>query len=492
MRWVLAAVAGLSGCVPFTAPESLDYEAPRVADRGEGVLRVVSWNIETVGEPGTLEYDAALDILDRLSPDVVALNEIADSEDAGYAEWLAIDAGFDHVIIGDSVGFGADRNAILSMHPLENAVGLEAPDLSGDPDANDITRSFVKATVVTSGGELDVVSMHWKSGLFGDDEAEFRRVLEAHRAIEAMTPGQPTLLTGDFNDDIQDSSDFPATFTSLPFGLPSSFWLGADLWDTLNGPGLPNDVFLPLLEADLVIPDIRQRSGTDATRPTSNRRLDYIVHTQDIDVRGTETFDCNDQDRPGGVELYGSRISNDACEDAADHLAVVMDLVLPEPVGGNPGPDPDPDPDPVPTAGDLVITELLPNPDACSDSDGEWVELHNASDLVYALDGLVLEDASGNTGVVASIDGDAEIGPGETVVLGRGDAPCGVSDALTYGAGLSLNNGGDTVTLWFDDLALDTVAYPGSAADPDVSWVVEGDTGCEAVPTPGVPNEACP
>ena len=39
------------------------------------------------------------------------------------------------------------------------------------------------------------------------------------------------------------------------------------------------------------------------------------------------------------------------------------------------------------TVGDLVITELMTNPDNVMDIDGEWVELHNASDRALMLNG---------------------------------------------------------------------------------------------------------
>ena len=40
-------------------------------------VRVATWNIESVGAPGSSEYSASLDVLARIAADVVALNEIA-------------------------------------------------------------------------------------------------------------------------------------------------------------------------------------------------------------------------------------------------------------------------------------------------------------------------------------------------------------------------------------------------------------------------------
>jgi exonuclease III len=39
-------------------------------------VRVLTWNLETVGAKGSGEYNAALDVLQRIGADVVAMQEI--------------------------------------------------------------------------------------------------------------------------------------------------------------------------------------------------------------------------------------------------------------------------------------------------------------------------------------------------------------------------------------------------------------------------------
>lgn len=52
-------------------------------------LRVVTWNLETVGPPGSVQYQAVATVLGHIDADVVPLQEIASTADAGYLRTLA-------------------------------------------------------------------------------------------------------------------------------------------------------------------------------------------------------------------------------------------------------------------------------------------------------------------------------------------------------------------------------------------------------------------
>jgi hypothetical protein len=55
-----------------------------------------------------------------------------------------------------------------------------------------------------------------------------------------------------------------------------------------------------------------------------------------------------------------------------------------------------------PVAGDIVITEMMVNPEAVSDSYGEWFEIWNSTDHSLLMNGLVLKDAGSNEHVITS------------------------------------------------------------------------------------------
>ena len=119
-----------------------------------------------------------------------------------------------------------------------------------------------------------------------------------------------------------------------------------------------------------------------------------------------------------------------SCEAASDHYPVVADLVV-SPGVAPAGPR-------APDVGDLLLTEVHPDPDLCSDSTGEWVEITNQTGEALSLDGVTVEDASGRVG---SLDGyvmDAHA----TLTFGRSTEArfCGqISAAGFYGSSLSLN-----------------------------------------------------
>lgn len=468
MRWSLLL---LVGCTPFSAPELGPLEVERSGARGPDVVRVATWNIETVGDPGTAEYDAALSILTRLDADVVSINEIADAWDEPNAAALAEQAGYDWVIMGEQL-FGSDRNAVFSRLPLIGADVLTAPVISGDSRANDITRAFVTVTVDTGGGPLEVVSMHWKSGW--DDSDELRRVFESRRAAQLVHDSHPQVFAGDWNDDLRDGADWPVSFDWLPSGTPSSFWVGFDLWAELQGPGLANDPFQPLLDAGLDILDARQRSGTDLTRPVSGRRLDYIAVNTQVEVIDTEVYDCRDEGLPG-LSYPGAPVESWVCGQAADHLPVVADIRMAS--ASVPADELGP--------GDLVITEVLPNPEDCSDDTGEWIEIRNTTSVPVDLSGLEVRDASGHVGVVTGRTLEA----GGIAVLGRGDTPCGIDADGVYAQSVSLNNGGDTIELVAGQV-IDGFVYASAPAGR--SWVIDGDGACLSMPTPGAADTGCP
>ena len=117
-------------------------------------------------------------------------------------------------------------------------------------------------------------------------------------------------------------------------------------------------------------------------------------------------------------------------------------------------------------AGDLVITELMPNPDACGDRDnaGEYIEVYNATGMTVDLNRLEPTDGGDHYGFVEE---STVVGAGAYAVLQRrGDEYC--YDAALAAAGaptavyrkkVSLNNTEDSITLSYGDVAFDSVSY---------------------------------
>ncbi|MCB9778469.1 MAG: lamin tail domain-containing protein [Alphaproteobacteria bacterium] len=167
-----------------------------------------------------------------------------------------------------------------------------------------------------------------------------------------------------------------------------------------------------------------------------------------------------------------------------------------------------------PGPGDIVISEIMIDPTAVGDAQGEWVELYNPTDTAWKLRGLYL----GDEGVDAlPLDVAAVIQPGAYAVLcasaaDNGGVSCdGTYHYNTYGDGFSLSNSGDEVILETEaGTVIDAMSYgetqvtPGvalgvrpaalDASDNDASgmWcpqssaLPDGDLG-----TPGARNDGC-
>ncbi|NNF10268.1 MAG: ExeM/NucH family extracellular endonuclease, partial [Acidimicrobiia bacterium] len=166
-----------------------------------------------------------------------------------------------------------------------------------------------------------------------------------------------------------------------------------------------------------------------------------------------------------------------------------------------------------PVPGDLVITEVIQNPGAVSDANGEWFEIKNVSGTDIDIDGWTISDAGTDS---HTIGGALVVPAGGYVVLGRNantSTNGGVGVDYEYSS-FFLGNGADEVVL--EDptsVEFDRIEYDGGAAwpdptgasmslDPDSTSVTannDGSNWCEATSafgdgdlgTPGADNDVC-
>lgn len=355
-------------------------------------VRVMTWNIQVVGAPGTTQYEAARQVLARLDADVVGINEVSSSSDVGNLAALASDAGYGHLFVPSSAPSGGLRNAVLSRYPIVSSAVETSASLSGDPGANDLARDIVVVTVDVPQTErhATIAVMHWKSSNQNVDE--FRRAVESYRVAQSISSfdlgSDAVIVVGDVNEELDSVPRSPSFFTSLPSGLPSSFSLGADAQAELSGPGFFNDPFSYVSSPDLVVLDARQLDGSDATRPSSGRRLDYVFVSTPLrgTTPATEVYDARDEGLPGGLPKAGAPLSASTTQDASDHFPVVVDVVVP--AGGPPPPPP-------PSGADVWINEL--HYDNVGGDTGEGVEIAGTAGTDVTGWSVVLYNGNGGT-----------------------------------------------------------------------------------------------
>jgi endonuclease/exonuclease/phosphatase family metal-dependent hydrolase len=297
-----------------------------------------------VGARGTSQFEAALAILARVDADIIGINEVNGSADNGYFADLAADAGYTYVLASASP-YGTMRNGFLSRFPLSSEIHTSS-SLSGDATANDLTRLIVDVQVSIGSDTLHLLVEHWKSGTANSDE--FRRVIESIRLAQAtseLDPGSDAFIVmGDVNEDLHDSLPrSPNLFLAEPTGLPTGFVVGDDVDRVLTTEGLVNDPFFHLRDAagpNMVVLDALQLDGSDATRPSSGRRLDYLLLSQVLATASpqAEVYDSADESY-GGLDKAGAPLPAASSTDASDHFLVFADITLPSAAGCGAGCD---------------------------------------------------------------------------------------------------------------------------------------------------------
>jgi hypothetical protein len=120
--------------------------------------------------------------------------------------------------------------------------------------------------------------------------------------------------------------------------------------------------------------------------------------------------------------------------------------------------------------GDLVITEVMANPDKVVDPEGEWFEVYNTTTRRMTINGLLIESDTGELHQVYS-GSLITINPGEFFVFGINSTP-GSNGEVDVGyqyADITLSNEFDTLTLWAGDVELDSLSWDDGATMPDGS-----------------------
>ncbi|MDH5491454.1 MAG: lamin tail domain-containing protein [Myxococcales bacterium] len=119
------------------------------------------------------------------------------------------------------------------------------------------------------------------------------------------------------------------------------------------------------------------------------------------------------------------------------------------------------------TEATLLITELMPNPGAVTDGNGEFVEILNVSGGPLLLEGLEISDATlAAAGSVETFTRRLVVDPDATFVLAANDDPAANGGITAVGMfSFSLTNGGDTISLLYGGAPIHSITYPGAATD---------------------------
>lgn len=116
-----------------------------------------------------------------------------------------------------------------------------------------------------------------------------------------------------------------------------------------------------------------------------------------------------------------------------------------------------------PVAGEVIFTELMPNPDAIADTAGEFLEVKNLSKDALDLGGCHLKDMGTNNDDYTINVPSLLMLPDAVLVMAKSADPNqngGIQAvAHAFAGGFALTNTGDEVVLECDGVVIDTVVY---------------------------------
>ena len=326
-------------------------------------IRVVTWNVQNgVGVEGSVDFRAVRETLERLDPDVIALQEV-DVEEASpsaarhFADLRALLTGLGfattrtylatagdgfqaQAYVAGDFGHGGQSVVVASRFPITRTVQIGR----GVAGRREQTRFplYVRLAVPGVTGGVALVNVHFKQGDARADE--FRRGVEGWRVREFLmaesVDGRTghVLVVGDVNEEInepQSESFLTAGVAGGYFfgdgsGIPTGYTGGAD-WPTV----LPYAVFPASAFESLgvtVVP-ARQTDGvSDRTYHwAGDARLDYILagaFTQAAGAVRAEVYHSGRESVGDGLPKRTALPDPVLSLVASDHLPVVADCQL--------------------------------------------------------------------------------------------------------------------------------------------------------------------
>lgn len=221
---------------------------------------ILEWNVWwRFGDNWKARQPLIVEVLERLAPDIIALQEVWGDELTNQAVEIAKLIGFSHVYAPasyiDGLGFG---NAILSRWPIEESQHVDLPSMPSEDGSRNC--NFVFARIAGPRGSINVCSTHlsYKPDESGIRQQQVTALCEFVRGLRRERV--PPVICGDFNAVPVSEEIRMLTGKTRP---PVDGLVFYDAWEVAGGEG-PGFTW-----------DNRNPNAVTALEP--NRRLDYVL-----------------------------------------------------------------------------------------------------------------------------------------------------------------------------------------------------------------------
>ena len=321
------------------------------------------------------------------------------------------------------------------------------------------TRDVIEWTMMhnQSGIEFNIYGVHLKASSGTSNAAQrLEEVTILRNHLNNLNPNSKFIVAGDFNIYSNNSTSEPAFDMLTSEGENSQ----GQLFDPINriGNWHNNSSF-----ADVHTQSPRTTQFGGGANGGMDDRFDWLFISESMlstesdvhymedtyEVLGNDGNHFNDAINNGNNSAVSNEIAN-ALHSASDHLPVYMDVWFDDLVYGD---------------SSIVISEIMINPSAVSDSYGEWFEVVNMTDMTIDLQGWTIKDGDENGHIINNIGNTLLISPGEYIVLSRNNdfsINGGLISDYVY-EGISFSNSEDAILLMnVEGEIIDEVQYTNS------------------------------
>jgi endonuclease/exonuclease/phosphatase family metal-dependent hydrolase len=427
-----------------------------VATLGASTTRFLTYNILNYSDDSSREENY-ISILELIEPNLIVAQEIISQ--TGYDNFK------NHVleVLEPSSWLGAPfinqtaQQDIALYFKHEDFTYINTNAINTAQSSG--TRDVIEWTMMhnQSGIEFNIYGVHLKASSGTSNAAQrLEEVTILRNHLNNLNPNSKFIVAGDFNIYSNNSTSEPAFDMLTSEGENSQ----GQLFDPINriGNWHNNSSF-----ADVHTQSPRTTQFGGGANGGMDDRFDWLFISESMlstesdvhymedtyEVLGNDGNHFNDAINNGNNSAVSNEIAN-ALHSASDHLPVYMDVWFDDLVYGD---------------SSIVISEIMINPSAVSDSYGEWFEVVNMTDMAINLQGWTIKDGDENGHIINNIGNTLLISPGEYIVLSRNNdfsINGGLISDYVY-EGISFSNSEDAILLMnVEGEIIDEVQYTNS------------------------------
>ena len=392
--------------------------------------------------------DDFITVIEYVEPDIIIAQEVIGTSgynhfQADVLEIIAPGEWSGATFINQSASIDI---ALFYRHDVFSFISTDLVNTAQSAGTRDVVEWIMEHN--ESSTQFNVYGVHFKASS-GNANAQWRlaEATALRDYLDDLPAGSHFIVAGDFNIYSNSSASEPA-------------------FEMLTGEGDDDDgrLFDPVdrighWHNNSSFADVHTQSPRSGSYGGMDDRFDWIFASESV---LNETYELNyvadsywavgndgnhfNQAINDGNNTSVNDAMADALHDASDHLPVMASFTFPS---GDPSPY------------NIVITEVMVNPAAVSDSYGEWFELYNADTVTISMLDWLLLDSGSDEHNVDSIS----IAPGEYIVFGRNNDSSvnGGYNANYEYSGFQLANSEDEIMLIDDEgRVVDEIAYDSS------------------------------